>query len=108
MLRTVADRLKGMAARAVDRIEKIVDEGINEAVALRAANSILDRIGLKAPERIEARVESDTPIPEATLKRIEAVIADLPKIETEDAKWDYAHEKPEICALRKPSDDEDV
>ena len=68
MLTALADRLKDMASRAVDRIEKIVDESINDAVALRAANSILDRIGLKAPERIEARVEPAPPMPEGLMR----------------------------------------
>ena len=108
MLRTVADRLKGMAARAVGRIEKIVDEGINEAVALRAANSILDRIGLKAPERIEARVESAPPMPEGLKRRVEATLRDIEAMEASTTDWSYAHKKPEICTLRKPWEGEDV
>ena len=46
-------RLRGLSDKAVDRLEGLIDGADSESVVLSAAKDILDRAGLKAPDRVE-------------------------------------------------------
>ena len=46
-------RLRGLSDKAVDRLEGLIDGADSESVVLAAAKDILDRAGLKAPDRVE-------------------------------------------------------
>ena len=46
-------RLRGLSDKAVDRLEGLIDSADSESVVLSAAKDILDRAGLKAPDRVE-------------------------------------------------------
>jgi hypothetical protein len=52
-LMEIADmRLRGLTVRAVDKLEELLDAE-SEPVMLGAAKDVLDRGGLKAPDRVE-------------------------------------------------------
>jgi hypothetical protein len=92
----VADRLHAMARKAVWRTEDIMMNSRDDAVALRAANSVLDRVGARVPARIEQR--TDIVLSPESVAALQAVARgeDLspPKVDFTQGPWAKVLEKP--------------
>ena len=96
-------RLIGLSDLAIDQLEDLVQNGTAEKIRLDAANSILDRNGIKGAMEINVEVQQTESAADRMKHRLEQIAARLEPKTTEDS----AEEDGEVVDAEIVEDESD-
>lgn len=99
-VKRMAGELDIMGEISIERLAEILIKSKNEKIVANVSMDTLDRIGMRAPDRVETKLEVS--LSEDTLRRLESVLGELDRPPVDLKDWAFAMER-ETPALPAPT-----